>query len=149
MRTDHKLVMAHVYGHCDFFKNNHWFSRTNRHMIDDAANHGNRIRRYMNRYGVETVENFIDACLSLEDLIDIHSPFIRRQEDAPPGGENDEPPEPQSGRFKAKGYMDGYINPQEAMQREQESDARNLSPPSSSRHGLNAMWPSSSCNTRP
>src|SRR5262245_25130838 len=26
--TDHKLVMAHVYGHCDFFKNNHWFSCT-------------------------------------------------------------------------------------------------------------------------
>src|SRR6187455_2545206 len=26
--TDQKLVMAHVYGHCDFFKNNNWFSRT-------------------------------------------------------------------------------------------------------------------------
>jgi spore cortex formation protein SpoVR/YcgB (stage V sporulation) len=25
--TDHKLVMAHVYGHCDFFKNNYWFSQ--------------------------------------------------------------------------------------------------------------------------
>jgi stage V sporulation protein R len=50
--TDHKLVMAHVYGHCDFFKCNHWFSKTNRHMIDDMANHGNRIRRYMDRWGV-------------------------------------------------------------------------------------------------
>ena len=28
--VDHKLVMAHVYGHCDFFKNNQWFSHTNR-----------------------------------------------------------------------------------------------------------------------
>ena len=36
--TDHKLVMAHVYGHCDFFKNNQWFSRTNRKMIDEMAN---------------------------------------------------------------------------------------------------------------
>jgi stage V sporulation protein R len=24
--VDQKLVMAHVYGHCDFFKNNHFFS---------------------------------------------------------------------------------------------------------------------------
>ncbi|MFI4874750.1 MAG: SpoVR family protein, partial [Blastopirellula sp. JB062] len=73
--ADHKLVMAHVYGHCDFFKCNYWFSQTNRKMIDNMANHGNRIRRYMDRFGVEEVENFIDNCLSVEDLIDIHSPF--------------------------------------------------------------------------
>ena len=63
--------MAHVYGHCDFFKNNYWFSQTNRKMMDQMANHGNRIRRYMDRFGVEEVEDFIDACLSIEDLIDI------------------------------------------------------------------------------
>src|ERR1700741_5468491 len=33
--TDHKLVMAHVYGHCDFFKNNAWFAHTSRKMIDE------------------------------------------------------------------------------------------------------------------
>ena len=76
--TDQKLVMAHVYGHCDFFKNNYWFSQTNRKMMDQMANHGNRIRRYMDRFGVDEVETFIDACLSIEDLIDIHSPFIQR-----------------------------------------------------------------------
>src|SRR5881394_3308488 len=48
--TEQKLVMAHVYGHCDFFKNNNWFSQTNRKMMDDMANHGNRIRRYMDRF---------------------------------------------------------------------------------------------------
>ena len=75
--VDQKLVMAHVYGHCDFFKNNYWFSQTNRKMMDEMANHGNRIRRYMDRFGVDEVEAFIDACLSIEDLIDIHSPFIQ------------------------------------------------------------------------
>ena len=45
------------------------------------ANHGNRIRRYMDEVGVEEVEEFIDACLSIEDLIDIHSPFIRRRDE--------------------------------------------------------------------
>src|SRR6187549_4281751 len=79
--TDHKLVMAHVYGHCDFFKNNYWFSHTNRKMIDEMANHGNRIRDYMDRFGVEEVETFIDACLSIEDLIDIYALHIKRRDD--------------------------------------------------------------------
>ena len=73
--------MAHVYGHCDFFKNNYWFSKTSRKMMDEMANHGNRVRRYMDEVGVEEVEEFIDACLSIEDLIDVHSPFIRRREE--------------------------------------------------------------------
>ena len=76
--VDQKLVMCHVYGHCDFFKNNAYFSQTNRKMMDEMANHGNRIRRHMDRQGVDEVETFIDACLSIEDLIDIHSPFIKR-----------------------------------------------------------------------
>src|SRR5271166_676083 len=79
--VDQKLVMAHVYGHNDFFKNNIWFSRTNRKMMDETANHGNRIRSHMERHGEETVENFIDSCLSLENLIDMHSPFIKRRDD--------------------------------------------------------------------
>ena len=80
-RVDQKLVMAHVYGHNDFFKNNIWFSQTNRKMMDETANHGNRIRSYMERFGEETVEDFIDSCLSLENLIDMHSPFIKRRDD--------------------------------------------------------------------
>ncbi len=59
MLVDQKLVMAHVYGHCDFFKNNFWFSKTNRKMMDAMANHATRIQRYMDRYGVEPVESFI------------------------------------------------------------------------------------------
>jgi stage V sporulation protein R len=73
---DQKLVMAHVYGHCDFFKNNIWFGKTNRKMMDQMANHATRIRRYVDRYGVEAVESFIDTCLSLENLIDRFSPYV-------------------------------------------------------------------------
>lgn len=72
---DQKLVMAHVYGHCDFFKNNVWFSKTNRKMMDQMANHATRIRRYMDRYGVDIVETFVDKCLSIENLIDRHSVY--------------------------------------------------------------------------
>jgi stage V sporulation protein R len=114
--TDHMMVIAHVYGHCDFFKCNEWFSQTNRKMVDEMANHGNRIRRYMDRFGVETVETFIDACLSIEDLIDIHSPFIQRYDTRDKYRfadhiDDDLDEQPKSGRFRAKHYMDPYINP--------------------------------------
>ena len=74
--VDQKLVMAHVYGHCDFFKNNMWFSKTNRKMLDGMANHASRIREYQDRYGVDTVENFIDACSAMDNLIDFFSEFV-------------------------------------------------------------------------
>jgi stage V sporulation protein R len=112
---DQKLVMAHVYGHCDFFKNNQYFAHTNRKMMDGFANHGNRIRRYMDRFGVEEVEVFIDACASIEDLIDVHSTFIQRRPKRQPGSfatsgeEEEEPISP--GRLRAKEYMEPYINP--------------------------------------
>lgn len=104
--VDQKLVMAHVYGHCDFFKNNYWFSKTNRKMIDKMANHATRIRRYMDKVGFEEVESFIDVCKSLESLIDVHLPFIKRPSPVPI------PQEAQSyQKIKSKGYMEQYINP--------------------------------------
>ncbi len=80
--VDHKLVIAHVFGHCDFFKNNQWFSHTDRKMMDTMANHATRIRRYVDRYGQEEVEEFIDICLSLENLIDRYSPYIKKETQA-------------------------------------------------------------------
>ena len=53
--VDQKLVMAHVYGHCDFFKNNFSFAHTNRRMIDEMANHSTRVRRWIDKTGVEKV----------------------------------------------------------------------------------------------
>ena len=32
--VDQKIVMAHVYGHADFFKHNAWFRNTDRNMMD-------------------------------------------------------------------------------------------------------------------
>jgi stage V sporulation protein R len=114
--VDQKIVMAHVYAHCDFFKNNVWFSRTNRKMMDEMANHATRIRRYMDRQGVEKVENFIDLCLSLENLIDPHSLFIVRER---PARARQEEPRPVVRRLKSKEYMHDYINPPEYIAREE------------------------------
>ena len=81
MLVDQKLVMAHVYGHCDFFKNNMWFSHTNRKMVDQMANHGTRIQRYVEAYGFDVVEEFLDVAASLDNLIDHH--VVYRHEKVP------------------------------------------------------------------
>jgi stage V sporulation protein R len=113
--VDQKLVIAHVYGHCDFFKNNLWFAPTNRRMLDELANHGSRIRRYVAKHGLETVEDFLDACLSLENLIDVNAPGIQRRSSSEETGEL-----PVAHRMKAKPYMDPYINPADFLARQQQ-----------------------------
>jgi stage V sporulation protein R len=108
MLMDQKLVMAHVYGHCDFFKNNVWFGKTDRKMMDTMANHATRIRRYMDRYGKDVVEDFIDRCLSLENLIDRYSVYVD------PPSRSAAAPEPQKESYLLrydKEYMRDYINP--------------------------------------
>jgi stage V sporulation protein R len=115
MMVDQKMVIAHVYGHSDFFKNNMWFSQTNRHMIDEIANHGTRLRRYVERYGQETVEAFLDAALSLESLIDYHSVYSphRRRARYEFAAESEAS---EVKKLKAsKGYMDRFINPPEFL----------------------------------
>ncbi len=122
--VDQKIVMAHVYAHCDFFKNNLWFSHTNRKMVDEMANHATRVRRYIDRHGLEVIEDFIDVCLSLEDLIDVHAPFIRRE---PQHGfaQDDERLTPK--KLRSKDYMSDYINPPEFLEQQRQrldEDAR-------------------------
>jgi stage V sporulation protein R len=126
--TEQKLVMAHVYGHCDFFKNNAWFSHTSRKMMDVLANHGSRIRRYMDRFGQERVENFIDVVHSLDNLIDPYSPYIDRGTDSRAEARRGDKRRGQDNgddgqevrKIAAKDYMDRYINPPEFLKRERQ-----------------------------
>ncbi len=131
--TDQRLVIAHVLGHVDFFKNNFCFAATdldalgstidpssrppdydpNRRWIDKMANHGSRISRLISRHGIEHVEQFIDHCLSLENLVDPWSPFAGRRK-RPSEEDADQPIEVP--RLAAKDYMDAYINPPEYME---------------------------------
>lgn len=108
--VDQKMVIAHVYGHVDFFKNNYWFSKTNRKMLDTMANHAVKIRNYMDRYGQDRVENFIDHCLAIENLIDPYMPFSNPKRKDPKEQEEEKTAEP--GRIRTdRQYMDQYINP--------------------------------------
>ncbi|MBM4374293.1 MAG: SpoVR family protein [Deltaproteobacteria bacterium] len=129
--TDQRLVMAHVYGHVDFFKNNFCFRATDedtdgrvidaaprgadysplRRWIDRFANHASRVRRHVERHGIDRVESFLDHCLSLENLIDPWQPFRGR---VSPQTEVDEEPI-EVPRLAAKDYMDKFINPEDYL----------------------------------
>jgi stage V sporulation protein R len=68
--VDNVTVVAHALGHADFFKNNIYFSQTSQNMMNELANHGTRIKKYMSRWGKERVTEFIDHVLRIETLID-------------------------------------------------------------------------------
>lgn len=72
---EQKLVMAHVFGHADFFKNNIWFKPTERNMVAVMAANGMRIRRYVDQHGQDRVEAFLDSALALDNLIDPYLPL--------------------------------------------------------------------------
>ena len=71
------LIAAHVVAHVDFFKHNAYFAPTNRAMVEGAAAHAARIRRYEFAHGRERVEAFLDAALSLEEHVDPHARLPR------------------------------------------------------------------------
>ena len=117
--VDQKLVIGHVYAHCDFFKNNAYFASTNRKMIDEMANHGNRIQRYANKFGFDAVEEFVDVASSIDNLIDPNALFedeylTQFNLEEPPAGEPTVP------KLKSKPYMDPYINPPAYLEKKKE-----------------------------
>ncbi|MCC7186910.1 MAG: SpoVR family protein, partial [Acidobacteria bacterium] len=59
------------------------------------------------------VEEFIDVCLSLENLIDAYSRFVVRERTERP---QDEPSEIEVPRLRAKDYREDFINPEESLE---------------------------------
>jgi stage V sporulation protein R len=76
-----KLVVAHVFGHCDFFKNNMTFRRTSRQMMDSMTAAAARIMEYEDIYGKGQVETFLDAALALQEHVDPTGELGRPKED--------------------------------------------------------------------
>ncbi|HEX5416551.1 MAG TPA: SpoVR family protein [Chloroflexota bacterium] len=73
-----KLVVAHVVGHSDFFKNNAYFSKTNRKMLDTVTLNAERIHKYEFQHGRDEVEQFLDAVLAIQEHVDPHSDLRER-----------------------------------------------------------------------
>jgi stage V sporulation protein R len=114
--VDQKLVIAHVYGHSDFFKNNLWFSQTNRKMMDEMANHSTHVRKHIEKHGHDVVEKWLDICLTVEHLIDPHSMFLNRGpvDTKPEAPKRDDP----VAKYASKDYMDRWINPPAKLEAE-------------------------------
>jgi stage V sporulation protein R len=110
-----KLVIAHVLGHVDFFKHNAYFSHTNRRMVDDAVLHARRINEYEFKYGRKTVEEFLDAVLSIEEHID--PDFFIKKPRLPRNLEEEAKPKRPTGKY------DDLISTTELEELEQQAKA--------------------------
>jgi stage V sporulation protein R len=115
--VDQKLVMAHVYGSLRLLQEQRTGSaRPIASMMDGMANHATRIHRHIDRFGLDQVEQFIDTCLSLENLIDPHAVHATPAEARPP--RRDRPiahGENEGVRFPASRTWKSYINPPERL----------------------------------
>ena len=118
---DNVTVVAHALGHADFFKNNIYFSQTSQNMMNELANHGARIRRYMSRWGKERVTEFIDYVLRIETLIDPAKAWTpKRYKDNIP---KDDRKYRHPSRLRVEeghDYMEGYINTEEWIKKQHE-----------------------------
>jgi stage V sporulation protein R len=121
-----KTVIAHVYGHGDFFKNNYWFSKTNRKMLDQMANHANTVRRIINEVGHDETENFIDVCLSLENLIDVHAAFRAPNKHLTQEEVEEISKKPVAKLQAKRSYMDQYMNPQEYLEQQKKKNEEHV-----------------------
>jgi len=75
------VVIAHVYGHLDFFKNNHWYRKSNKNMLNEAELHARQIRRYERRFGRERIAQLLDALLTVATTVNAfeRSPEARQR----------------------------------------------------------------------
>lgn len=60
------LVIAHVYAHNDFMKNNLYFKDTRRDMVAQAEAASERFNQYEKDYGIDLLEKTIDAAQAIE-----------------------------------------------------------------------------------
>ncbi len=75
---EQKLVMAHVFGHADFFRNNVWFQATDRNMVGRMEDHAGRFAVHAARQGKDKVEVYMDRVLALDSLLDPYLPQRQR-----------------------------------------------------------------------
>jgi len=119
--VDNVTVVAHALGHADFFKNNIYFAQTSQNMMNELANHGTRIRRYMTRWGKERVTEFIDHVLRIETLIDPAKAWEpKRYKDSI---HKDSRKYHHPSRLKVEeghDYMEGYLNTEEWLKKQHE-----------------------------
>ena len=124
-----KVVIAHVMGHSDFFKNNYLFNGTNRQMLNRMADHAGSIQKILDtkKVSFEEMERFIDRVHSIQWLIDLDNNAPRKLNiDAIIDKEIDKVPD-DWGKVDASGFpshMQKRINDHERVTNEQEQEEK-------------------------
>jgi len=72
------MVMAHVYAHNDFMKNNFHFKPTRRDILPSASEAAIRFQKYEKRFDLKEVERVVDSGISIE--LNIDPDFFMREE---------------------------------------------------------------------
>ena len=123
--VDNVTVVAHALFHNDFFANNIFFAPTSQNMMNQLANHGTRIRRYMRRWGKEKVTKFIDSVLQIETLIDPAKAWDKKVIKDVVIRDHRTYIQPERLRVsEGHEYMEGYINPNEWKQEQRDKVLR-------------------------
>lgn len=73
------MVIAHVFGHSHFFKNNVMFKNSDRNMVHCAAERAARVDDYIMQYGVDKVEHIMDIAFALDNHIDWNKGLFRKR----------------------------------------------------------------------
>lgn len=117
--TDNVTVIGHALGHNDYFKNNVFFEKTNTNMMNDFGNNRTRVMDIQARWGEDTVESFIDDCLTVDGLIDPSNAWNKCEYKDPVNYDTREYQFPR--RLKVPDghdYMEDWINPKEWVKEE-------------------------------
>jgi|GEM_PF-499537 len=65
------MVIAHVMGHVDFFKNNAWYTRSDRNQLNKCELHARCIRELADAHGRQKVDEMIEASLTITHTINV------------------------------------------------------------------------------
>ncbi|AOZ92049.1 SpoVR family protein [Paenibacillus crassostreae] len=124
-----KLIVAHVLAHCDFFKNNARFSKTNPAMLESMSATAERISQYEIKYGSHTVEEFLDAVLAIQEHVDpdLVRPYRQNRYDLNREGKMDSSDKISTQQFT--GFEDLWDLDQQNKQVPSPSKKTNLFPP--------------------
>lgn len=120
MLIDQKIVIAHVYGHVDFFKNNIWFQAVPRKALDRMASHRYQIEAIKEKIGVEKVDDFLDKLLSVDWLIDDHSLMIKRNIEISDSSKEENCIIGKIKTQDAEEYMERWLNPSEYLKEQRD-----------------------------
>lgn len=104
-----QVVAAHVLAHVDFFRHNAYFAQTDRKILDAASVHAGRIRQYEFEHGSQTVEEFLDAVLSIQQHVD---PRIRLPARASDGQSKPKRPQATDGPYDDLLYLGAHKRPE-------------------------------------